>query len=60
MNGCMIAHASQEEEDAAREEWFATLDQRRKDREANELKKKESEKFFREWWGLDKKESEQS
>jgi COX assembly protein 1 len=60
MNGCMIAHASQKEEDAAREEWFATLDQRRQDREAKELKKKESEKFFREWWDLDKKEREQS
>ena len=44
MNGCMIAHASQKEEDAAREEWFATLDVRRREREALEAKKKEQEK----------------
>ena len=45
MNSCMIAHASQKEEDAAREEWFATLDVRRREREALEARKKEQEKF---------------
>ena len=60
MNSCMIAHASQKEEDAAREEWFATLDERRKAREEKEIRKRESEKFFREWWDLDKKEKKGS
>ena len=43
MNSCMILHASQEAEDAAREEWFATLDVRRREREVKEAKKKEQE-----------------
>ena len=52
MNGCMIAHASQEEQDAAREEWFATRDERIRQREEKEREKKKQEKFHREWWGL--------
>ena len=52
MNGCMIAHASQREQDAAREEWFATRDERIRQRQEKEIKKKEQEKFHREWWGL--------
>ncbi|KAL8900009.1 MAG: hypothetical protein Q9192_001296 [Flavoplaca navasiana] len=52
MNNCMIAHASQQEQDAAREEWFATRDERRKEREAKEARKKEQEKFHRAWWGM--------
>ena len=52
MNNCMIARATQEEQDAAREEWFATRDQRIAEREAKERKKKEQEKFHREWWGM--------
>ncbi len=53
MNSCMVAHATQEEQDRAREEWFATRDLRRKEREEKEAKRKEQEKFHREWWGLD-------
>lgn len=53
MNSCMVAHATQEEQDRAREEWFATRDFRRKEREEKEAKRKEQEKFHREWWGLD-------
>lgn len=53
MNTCMIQYATQGEQDAAREEWFATRDVRRKEREAKEEKRKEQEKFHREWWGLD-------
>ena len=44
MNSCMVAHASQKEQDAAREEWFATMDDRRKAREEKEKKKVEAEK----------------
>ena len=47
MNSCMIAHASQKEEDAAREEWFATIDVRRQEREEKEIKKKEQEKLVK-------------
>ncbi|MCJ1476376.1 hypothetical protein MMC13_005042 [Lambiella insularis] len=52
MNKCMIAHATQEEQDAAREEWFASADKRIAEREAKERRKKEQEKFHREWWGM--------
>jgi COX assembly protein 1 len=53
MNACMLQYANQAEQDAAREEWFATRDLRRKEREAKEEKRIEQEKFHREWWGLD-------
>lgn len=33
MNNCMIAHDTQVERDAAREEWFANIDQRAAERE---------------------------
>ncbi len=52
MNKCMISHATQEEQDEAREQWFATRDKRRDEREAKERKRKEQEKLHREWWGL--------
>lgn len=52
MNSCMILHATREEQDAAREEWFTTRDKRAEEWEAKEKKKKEQEKFHREWWGL--------
>ena len=53
MNGCMIQHANVEEQDRAREEWFATREARRREREEKEKKRIEQEKFHREWWGLD-------
>ncbi|PQE18840.1 Cytochrome c oxidase biogenesis protein [Rutstroemia sp. NJR-2017a WRK4] len=52
MNNCMVTHATQSEKDAAREEWFATRLQRQKEREAKEARRKEQERFHREWWGL--------
>jgi COX assembly protein 1 len=33
MNSCMVAHASPDEEDRAREEWFATFQERRRARD---------------------------
>ena len=33
MNSCMLAHATYAEEDAAREEWFAGIAERRKKKE---------------------------
>ncbi|GAM87419.1 hypothetical protein ANO11243_054430 [Dothideomycetidae sp. 11243] len=53
MNTCMLQFATQDEQDRAREEWFATRDLRRRERELKEEKRKEQEKFHREWWGLD-------
>ena len=52
MNSCMVLHATQQEQDAAREEWFATRDVRARQREEKEKKRKEQEKFYREWWNL--------
>ncbi|TQS39262.1 hypothetical protein Golomagni_00217 [Golovinomyces magnicellulatus] len=52
MNRCMLKHATVEEQDAAREEWFALRLQRQMDREAKEQRRLEQEKFHREWWGL--------
>ncbi|KAF4616245.1 hypothetical protein G7Y89_g15160 [Cudoniella acicularis] len=45
MNACMIQHATQSEQDAAREEWFATRLRRQKEREKREERRKEQEKF---------------
>lgn len=55
MNNCMMLYATQAEQDAAREEWFATMDERRKEREVKEAKRKQDEKFWREWWDKDSK-----
>ena len=52
MNSCMVLHATQQEQDAAREEWFSTRDVRARQREQKEKKRKEQEKFHREWWNL--------
>jgi len=49
----MNQYATQAEQDAARSQWFAERDLRRKEREEKEEKRKEQEKFHREWWGLD-------
>ena len=55
MNTCMMKYATQEEQDAARAEWFATVDKRREERERKEEKRKVDEKFWREWWDKEKK-----
>ncbi|KAE8451347.1 hypothetical protein EG329_003976 [Mollisiaceae sp. DMI_Dod_QoI] len=52
MNTCMMVHATQAEQDAAREEWFGLRLKRQKDREAKEARRKEQERFHKEWWGL--------
>lgn len=54
MNSCMIQHASQKEQDAAREEWFASMDLRRLEMEQKKRQKAEAEKFFKEWWDIPK------
>ncbi|KAF1988517.1 hypothetical protein K402DRAFT_419364 [Aulographum hederae CBS 113979] len=55
MNTCMIAHANRDEEDRAREEWFAKRDERRREREEKERQKEKAMEIKREWWGLDEK-----
>ena len=54
MNTCMMKYATQAEQDAAREEWFATMDKRREEREQKEEKRKKDEIFWREWWDKEK------
>jgi COX assembly protein 1 len=54
----MIAHATQGEQDAAREEWFATRLKRQIEREKKEERRREQERFHREWWGLPLEERE--
>lgn len=58
MNACMKAHATQAEQDAAREEWFASRLQRQRERERKARRKAEQEAFLREWWGLPEKDRE--
>lgn len=53
MNDCMNAHASREEEDKAREEWFLQIPKRMEERVKEEAWKEEQRRKKREWWGLD-------
>ena len=46
----MNQYATRAEEDAAREEWFATMDSRREERLAKEKKRVEDEKFWKDMW----------
>ena len=55
MNNCMLAHINHEEEDRAREQWFASAPQRRADREAKERRMEDNKKYHREWWGIDER-----
>ena len=49
----MMKYATQAEQDAARAEWFATMDKRREEKERKEEKRQKDEKFWREWWDKD-------
>lgn len=51
MNGCMKAHATAVEHDAAREEWFAMRLERQRQRERKSRVAAAQEDFMREWWG---------
>jgi COX assembly mitochondrial protein 1 len=53
MNNCMMAHASMEEQDRAREEWFATREDRVKQREKEAAEHAEKLKLKRDYWGVD-------
>ena len=56
MNSCMLGYATPDQQDAAREEWFATRGERAVEREELAKKRVEQEKLRREWWGLPPKE----
>lgn len=51
MNNCMIAHDTQAERDAAREEWFATIDKRIAEKEEKERKRQEALEMRRLYYG---------
>jgi len=49
----MNGHANREEEDKAREDWFATVgDRRREKEEADRINEREKKKHH-DWWELD-------
>ncbi|KAK4188502.1 hypothetical protein QBC35DRAFT_357817, partial [Podospora australis] len=58
MNSCMKVNATPEEQDAAREEWWAQRVERQKEKERKARRKLEQERFLREWWGLPEKDRE--
>ncbi|CAJ2500677.1 Uu.00g035300.m01.CDS01 [Anthostomella pinea] len=58
MNSCMLSHATPDEHDRAREDWFAQRQMRFREREKKERRKMEQEKFHREWWGLPERDPE--
>lgn len=53
MQTCMARYATLEEQDKAREEWFATRLDRAREREEKAAKKRESDRKRREYYGLD-------
>lgn len=52
MNGCMKLHATQDEHDLAREQWFEQRMERQRQRERKSRMATAQEEFMREWWGL--------
>jgi len=49
----MNAHAGRDEEDRAREEWWRTIPDRRKEKEEDAKWKREQLQKKRDWWGVD-------
>lgn len=52
MNGCMISYATLEEQDRAREEWFASREDRRKQKEKEAAEHEAKLKLKRDFWGV--------
>ncbi|KPM42984.1 hypothetical protein AK830_g3572 [Neonectria ditissima] len=52
MNNCMKLHATQDEHDAARVEWFSMRLERQRERAHKNKVAAAQEEFMREWWGL--------
>lgn len=53
MNKCMIGHATRDEEDRAREQWFRQIPDRRKESEEKAARQEVEKKKHHDWWGLD-------
>ena len=53
MNGCMVQHATQRMQDEAREEWFASMEARKREREETQKQRTVAEEFNRQWWKKD-------
>ena len=53
MNNCMLQYATLKMQDEAREEWFAGMEARRRERQEKEEAKAEAQAFNREWWKRD-------
>lgn len=58
MNSCMKLHATPQEQDAAREDWFAQRQERVQAKIDKQRRKEEQARFVREWWGLEESERE--
>ena len=52
MNSCMKLHATADEHDLAREEWFSMRMERKKQREQHAKVAAAQEEFMKDWWGL--------
>ncbi|KAL9053817.1 MAG: hypothetical protein Q9162_004536 [Coniocarpon cinnabarinum] len=50
MESCMVGYATRDEEDRAREEWFAKVGERRRKKEEEERWKEGQRQKKREWW----------
>ena len=50
MNGCMVQHATQRMQDEAREQWFANMETRKREREEREKGDMLAKEFNKEWW----------
>lgn len=55
MNRCMVAHASQAELDRARDEWFATAEDRRQKRREDEAIRQQKLEQKRQYWGINER-----
>ena len=53
MNSCMLQYQNQAELDAARSEWFALAEERRKARLEHKRKLEDARGKHKEWWNLD-------
>ncbi|KAJ4982546.1 hypothetical protein SVAN01_11958 [Stagonosporopsis vannaccii] len=53
MNACMLQYQNQAELDAARSEWFALAEERKRARAEHKRKLEDARNKHKEWWNLD-------
>lgn len=56
MSECFQKFGTTEEQDKAREEWFATREDRKRQNREEEVKRKQEYTFNKEWWERYEKE----